>query len=462
VGKNVGQLIEYDCNIEREFATPVGYAKDFAYTLYYASILRMKERCIIQQNQKVINFKKATGKESNVSKPIGRHKYNRLTDLKIRKLKKAGRYGDGHGLYLVVRPNGSKCWLLRIVINRRRRDISLGGYPAISLTEARVEALKMMGQAKQGLDPILLRRKAKRLIPTFEEAAREVHLNSIPAWKETKAISQWINSLENYAFPKIGSMRVNDVRPPDVISVLAPIWIEKHSTADKVRQRMSRVFDWAKTQEFLTNENPVRGIKQGLPKYEGKVKHFESLSYEEIAQFLIALKSSSQSTNVKLGLEFLILTACRSGELRYAEWSEIDFEKKLWVSPESKMKANREHIVPLTKRCIEILEAIKPISGRGAYIFPSSQNWSKPMSDATLSKAVKKGLGYPVTVHGFRATFSDWASETTNYPREVIEMALAHSNPNKTEAAYKRGSLLEKRSALMRDWNKFCGALSSA
>jgi integrase len=389
-------------------------------------------------------------------KPKERHKHNRLTDLKVRKLSEKGRYGDGLGLYLVVTQAGTKQWLLRIMVNGKRKDIGLGGYPTTSLADARKTTLKMRGQAKQGLDPVFLRRDAKRVVPTFEEAARKVHSENKGAWKETKAVAQWISALERYAFPVIGRMRVNDIRPSDIISVLLPIWVEKHSTANRVRQRMSRVFDWAKTQEYLDRDNPVSGIKQGLPRVQSGVKHFRAMSYEILPDFISHLLTSTQSINVKLGMEFLILTCCRSGELRFAEWSEIDLEARRWTIPAERMKTRKEHAIPLTERALAILGDAKSLLGDGNYIFPSSQNWTKPMSDATLSKALKKGLGYDYTIHGFRSTFRDWASETRTYPNDVVEMVLAHANRNKTEASYKRGDLFAKRKVIMADWASYC------
>lgn len=393
-------------------------------------------------------------------KLTGKHKLNRLTDLQVRKLSVKGRYSDGLGLNLVVTGSDSKQWVLRITVNGKRKDIGLGGYPTVTLSKAREEALAMRRQANQGIDPVVARRETKRVIPTFEEAARKVHADNIPTWKETKAVQQWISSLENYAFPVIGRMRVSDIRPSDIIAVLSPIWVEKHSTANRVRQRMSRVFDWAKTQEFMTRENPVTGIKQGLPKANSKVKHFAAMPYDEVAGFISHLKTSTQSLNVKLGLEFLILTACRSGELLKAEWSQIDLKARRWTIPADRMKAGKEHVVPLTERSLAILKAARELSGGNSiYIFPSSQNWNKKMSDMTLSKALKKGLKYPATVHGFRSSFRDWASETRTYPNDVVEMALAHTNSNKTEAAYKRGNLFEKRKELMDDWAEYCGGV---
>jgi len=393
-------------------------------------------------------------------KSAGKHKQNRLNDLQIRKLSVKGRYGDGLGLYLVVTASGSKQWVLRTMVNGQRKDIGLGGYPTVTLAQARIDSMDMKRQIKQGIDPIAARREAKRVIPTFEEAARQVHADNIPTWKATKAVDQWINSLENYAFSEIGKMKVNDIRPSDIISVLAPIWVTKHSTANRVRQRMSRVFDWAKTQEFITHANPVTGIKQGLPKATTRVKHFAAMPYDEVSAFLSHLHNSTQSDNVKLGLEFLILTGCRSGELRAANWKEIDIKARKWTIPAERMKAGKEHVVPLTERSMAILKAARCLSGGGSdYIFPSSQNWNKTMCDATLTKALKKGLGYPFTVHGFRSSFRDWASETTDYRNDIVEIALAHSNPNKTEAAYKRGDLFEKRKALMDDWTNYCHEL---
>lgn len=385
-------------------------------------------------------------------KQAGKHKLNRLTDLAVRRITKKGRYADGLGLYLVVTSSGSRQWVLRIVVNGKRRDIGLGGYPTVTLSRAREDTLKFRLMIKDGLDPVAERLKESRVIPTFEEAARKVHEINIPTWKQTKAVAQWISSMENYVFPKIGKLRVNDVRPSDIISVLAPIWVEKHSTANKIRQRMHRVFDWAKTQEFIESENPVSGIKQGLPNVSSNVQHFAAMPYDEIATFIAKLRTSTQSESVKLGIEFLILTCARSAELRFAEWSEIDFDRRRWTIPVERMKAKKEHVIPLTQRAITILMVAKEKLGGGEFIFPSSQNWTKPMSDSTLTKALRKGLGENYTIHGFRSTFRDWASETRTYPNDVVEMALAHGNPNRTEAAYKRGNLFDKRRDLMEDW----------
>ncbi|MEP1230729.1 MAG: integrase arm-type DNA-binding domain-containing protein [Litorimonas sp.] len=381
----------------------------------------------------------------------GRHPVHSLTDLRIRRLKDAGRFADGNGLYLVVTKTGSKQWVLRATVNGRRKDIGLGGYPSVSLAQAREETLQLKNLINVGVDPVKYRREKKRITPSFAEAAYQVHRENIPTWKNSKQADQWINSLKSYAFPKIGSLRVDDISVDDVLSVLNPIWVVKAETANRVRQRMLKIFKWCKRKGYM-KENPAEDIQEALPKVRRKREHFVAMSYDDIAAFIARLQSSSQTPNVRLGLEFLILTACRSGELRGALWEEIDFKNRLWIIPDERMKANREHTVPLTERALEIIKEIRPISGKSELLFPSSQNWRKVMSDATLSAAVKR-MGYKVTVHGFRSTFRDWASETRTYPNDVVEMALAHSNRNKTEAAYKRGKLLEKRRELMDDWD---------
>lgn len=385
------------------------------------------------------------------------HPRNALSDIKIRKIKKAGRYSDGLGLHLWVTKSQTKQWVLRIMVRGIRRDIGLGGYPDVPLTEARSIRSEMRAQIRAGLDPIAHRNDAQRQIPTFAEAAKIVHDLNVAGWKNRKHGDQWISTLEKYAFPVVGKRRVDDITIKHISDVLEPIWITKHETANRVRQRMSKVFDWAKTKEFIKHENPVKGIKEGLPTYTGKPSHFKALSYTEINHFIRTLSESTQSLNVQLGLQFLILTACRSGELRFAKWEEIATDWSRWIVPANRMKNGIEHHIPLSKEAKATLEKIQLISGNYAFIFPSSQNWKKAMSDSTMSKAVKT-LGFDVTVHGFRSTFRDWASETRTYPNDIVEMALAHTNPNKVEAAYKRGDLFDKRVEVMQDWANYCYA----
>ena len=386
-----------------------------------------------------------------MGKSKGKHAEKALTTLKINKLNVEGRYPDGSGLYLVVSSSGSKRWVLRIMVNGKRRDIGLGGWRDVSLAMAREETQKMRRQVRDGLDPVLERSKSNKKIMTFDECMLAVHAVNAPTWSP-KYAAQWLNVVSDNASPKLGPRPINSITPADIVAVLLPIWVAKAETARRVKQRLHVIFDWARVNlDYYDDANPVAGVKQGLPKVSREVTHFKSMDYQEITDFLIGLRASSQSINVKLALEFTILTAARSGEIRSAKWSEIDREKALWIRPKEKMKNKKEHKVPLGGRCLAILEEIKPISGQSELIFPSSINWTKQMSDMTLTKALKR-LEQPCTVHGFRSSFRDWTAEQTSYPRDVCELALAHSLKDKVEAAYKRTDLLDKRRLLMRDW----------
>ena len=387
-------------------------------------------------------------------KPV-KHPEKALTDMTIRNLTSPGRYADGNGLYIVVTKSGAKQWVQRLTVNGRRRDIGLGGYSYTTLADARAKAIEMKSQARNGLDPIAIRNEAQRIVPTFADAARQVHKQNALIWKNPKQRAQWITTLETYAFPTIGRMKVGDIRSSHIHTVLLPIWVEKHETANRVRQRMAKVFDWAKAKEYMRIENPVSGIQESLPKIKRKRSHFAALPYTDVANFISRLQTEVQSPNSRLALEFLILNATRSGELRHAVWDEIDFQARTWEIPASRMKMGLAHHIPLADRSKAILEQARDYWGHGSLIFPSALYPSKPMSAATLNK-IAKDMGYSITVHGFRSTFRDWASETRSYPNDVVEMALAHGNPNKTEAAYKRGNLFEKRKELMADWARYC------
>ncbi len=386
-----------------------------------------------------------------MGKAKGKHVEKALTTLKINKLSVEGRYPDGNGLYLVVSSSGSKRWILRIMVDGKRKDIGLGGWRDVTLAMARDETQKMRRQVRDGLDPVIERRKSKKKVVTFDECMRAVHAANVPTWSPKYAM-QWLNIVSKHASPKLGSRSMEGITSADIVAVLSPIWVEKAETARRVKQRLSVIFDWARVNlDEYDNANPVAGVKQGLPKVTYEVTHFRSMDYQAIPEFLTILKASSQSINVKLALEFTILTAARSGEVRGAKWSEIDLENALWTRPKERMKNKKEHKVPLTERCLEILQEIKPISGKSELVFPSSINWTKQMSDMTLTKALRR-LGHSCTIHGFRSSFRNWTAEQTSYPRDVCEMALAHSLKDKVEAAYKRTDLLEKRRLLMNDW----------
>ncbi len=389
-----------------------------------------------------------------MGKAKGKHVEKALSTVKINRLKAAGWYPDGNGLYLVVSKSGSRRWILRIMVHGKRRDIGLGGHRDVTLAMAREETQRMRRQVLDGLDPIVERKKKKKKISTFDECLMAVHAANAPTWSP-KYANQWLKTVSDNASPKLGSRPMDSITSADIVSVLSPIWVEKDETARRLKQRLHVIFDWARVNlDGYENANPVAGVKQGLPKVSREVTHFRSMDYKKIPEFLIALKASSQSINVKLALEFTILTAARSGEIRGANWSEFDRENSLWIRPKDKMKNKKEHKIPLGARCLEILDEIEPISGKSELVFPSSVNWTKQMSDMTLLQALKR-LGETCTIHGYRSSFRNWTAEKTSYPRDVCEMALAHSLENKVEAAYKRTDLLEKRRLLMKDWEVF-------
>ncbi len=383
-------------------------------------------------------------------KPKGRHPDKALTATKIRSLSKPGRYADGNGLYLVVDPSGAKRWVLRTVVHSRRCDIGLGGLQLVSLAEARENALRYRKIAREGGDPLIEKRRAQMVVPTFADAAQQVHALHKRAWKNKKHAAQWINTLRDYAFPIIGDRRVNHIDTPEVLRVLAPIWLSKPETARRVRQRIGTILDWAKAAGFRVEGNPVHGAAKGLPRQPDRKRHHRAMPYTEVPAFVSRLRESDLSEAARLAFEFLILTAARTSEVLLARWSEIDLDAALWTIPGERMKANREHRVPISKRAIEILERARELSSDGPFVF-AGRSPSRPLSNMVFLMALRR-MCLDVTVHGFRSAFSDWAAERTNFPREVCEMALAHTIKNKVEAAYRRGDLLDKRRKLMVTW----------
>jgi integrase len=375
--------------------------------------------------------------------------YNALSPLKIRSLTRAGRYADGNGLYLVVDDGGAKRWVLRTLVHGKRRDMGLGSLQLVSLPEARKRAAANRLIARDGGDPIAQRRQANRAVLTFKEAAEAVHASHSKGWKNPKHRDQWINTLRDYTFEKIGAKRVNAVTTADVLQVLTPIWLDKPETARRVRQRMRAVLDWAKAAGHRDGDNPVEGVGDGLPKQKDEAEHHAALPYADVFPFLTTLHASGANDATKLALEFLILTAMRTGEVIGATWSEIDMKAKTWTIPPERMKAQREHRVPLSERCMAILKQARKLSG-DIYIFPGVDT-DTPLSNMAFLMALRR-MGYDVTAHGFRSAFRDWAAERTKFTREVCEAALAHSNVNKVEAAYLRSDLFEKRRALMAQW----------
>lgn len=406
-----------------------------------------------------------------------------LSALEVKRLTRPGRHAVGNiaGLLLVVKESGAKSWHFRTVIGKKRRSIGLGSYPEVSLADAREKAREAKELIKQGLDPIEQKRACKASLIqsqtaniTFAEAARLCHEKKQAEFNNTKHIKEWISTVERFANPLLGNLPVADIELPHILKVLEPIWTEKTETATRLRQRLETILTWATVSGYRKGENPARwkGHLDAVlpsPAKTKKTKHYPALPYEQIGTFLQHLRQSEAIS--ARALEFLILTAKRSNEILGAKWGEIDFENKLWTIPAERMKKKEkgDHKVPLSRDAINLLKNL-PVFEGSKYLFTAPRGGQ--FSDMTLSKKIKdlhkaalkagaKGYIDPkqdrvVVPHGFRSTFRDWGAEMTNYPREVIEQALAHTVGKATEMAYWRGDQLEKRRPLMEDWGEYC------
>lgn len=377
----------------------------------------------------------------------------KLTALQIRNLKEPGRYSDGGGLSLLLSTSLKGYWVLRATVKGRRRDIGLGTSDLMSLKEAREISLDMRRDIQRGIDPIAERQKDEIKIPTFAEAAKKVHVEQKAGWKNGKHQEQWITTLEKYAFPILGKRLVDDIEGPLVRECLIPIWLKKPETARRVKQRIGMVLDWAYANGMRPTEAPMRSINRALPRQPKQDKHFAAMPYQDVPAFLKHLHK--RSSVPRLALEFLILCASRSGEVRGAKLSEIDREAKLWTIPAERMKVGKEHSVPLSDAALDVLDRARPYYAECSDLIFPGQNVLKLLSDMTLLKILRYAE-LPFTVHGFRSSFRDWAAEQSRFPGEVAEAALAHTVSNKVEAAYRRTNYLDKRRELMRDWAAFC------
>lgn len=381
---------------------------------------------------------------------------NKLNAKQVENLATPGRYADGQGLYLVVAPTGSKKWVLRYQVDGRRRDMGLGSYARVKLARARELAAEARQQMGRDLDPITERRKARRRVPTFSEAIKTCHADNAPTWRNEKHAAQWLTTLETYVCPDLGDRRVDKITGPDVHGVLAKIWLIKPETARRVRQRIGSVLDWAHAKGYRPDTIDMRSVSKGLPRQPSQQGHHKALPWQDVPAFVGALRTSDASPSVRLGFEFLILTAARSGEMRLARWSEIDFEAKTWTVPADRMKAGRTHMVPLSDRAIEVLHEtvkLRRDDSQDGLIFEGGKR-GKPMSDMTLTAYLRRAK-IDATAHGFRSSFRDWVSDSTMFPREVAEAALAHVIKDKTERAYARSDLFDKRRAMMNAWASF-------
>ena len=369
------------------------------------------------------------------------------------------RIADGGGLYLLVAPGGSKSWVLRTVVMGRRCDIGLGGAGLVPLAEAREQALRLRKIARAGGDPLAERRQERRPVPSFEAAARQVHASHAAGFRNEKHRKQWLSSLAG-ALSEFGEKRVDAVTSADILSALNPQWLERPETSRRVLQRLRVVFDWGKAQGYCAGDNPTQGITKVLPKHRAVKAHHAALPYPEVPAFLHALKASDASELVKLGLELTILCATRTSETLRATWDEVDLAAMTWTIPGDRMKGGVDHRVPLAPRCVEILTRAQALANGSRYIFPG-RSAAKPLSNMAFLMALRRMQRSDVTTHGFRSSFRDWAAERTNAPRAVCEAALAHTLRDKTEAAYHRTDLFERRRELMTAWALFATGLAT-
>jgi integrase len=393
-------------------------------------------------------------------------KIERLTAIKVNTIKEKGRYADGGGLYLQVGPTGGKAWLFRFTLNGRPREMGLGAVNAVSLKKAREKAAECRGRLADDIDPLAVRhseRAAKRLSDantmTFDACATAYIKAHRSGWKNAKHAEQWTNTLKTYCNPVFGSLPVQEVSTAHVMRVLEPLWRTKTETAARIRGRIEQVLSWAQVHGYRSGENPARwrGHLDKLLAAPTKVKkstHHAALPYAEIGSFWGDLKA--QDGVAARALQFVVLTAVRTSEAIGAKWSEVDLDKEVWTIPAERMKARREHRVPLSDTAVQLLKALPR---KGDFVFPGGKP-KKPLSNMAMLTLLKRMGRDDLTVHGFRSTFRDWASEVSTFPSEVAEAALAHVVADKTEAAYRRGDLFEKRRKLMQSWAAYCSRAS--
>lgn len=396
---------------------------------------------------------------------------NRLSAVQVAKLKEPGYYADGGNLYLQVAPGGSKSWIFRFTQDGKTREMGLGSVSTFSLAEARERAAEQRKLLADGKNPlavkkqrVLERRLAEANIITFDQAAEKYIEAHEPSWKNAKHVAQWRTTLKVYASPVVGDLPVSQIDTALVLRILKPIWNDKTETATRLRGRIEHVLDWARVQGYRSGENPAawRGHLDKLlpaPRKVADAGHHAALPWKEIGSFMVELRKAPGLA--ALLVELIILTATRTSEALLAQWSEFDLQEKLWTIPEDRMKNGKAHTVPLSDAVLSLLKRIKAetLTRDGDYLFPG--NKGKPLSNMAGLALLKRMGRHDITVHGFRSTFRDWCAEATDYPNHVAEMALAHGIDDKTEAAYRRGELLEKRRALMRDWAAYCNTVSA-
>jgi len=390
-----------------------------------------------------------------------------LKPLAVSRLSDPGMHAVGGvaGLQLQIGGPSQKSWILRTTVAGKRRDLGLGSYPEIGVARARERALEAKDQARKGQDPILVKKAAKAAAKAardtampFSTAADKYIASHEKAWRNAKHVDQWRNTITTYANPIIGSVLVRDITTAHVVRVLEPIWTDKHETASRLRGRIESILDWGRVRGLRTGDNPAkwRGcLDHLLPNISRtkRIQHHPAIPVGEVGAFMADLRKIPGAS--ARCLEFVALTAARSGEARGALWSEIDMDLKLWSIPAGRMKSGRPHRVPLNDQAIALL---KGLERSGELIFPNPKGAS--LSDMALT-AVMRRMGQEAVPHGLRSTFRDWCGERMNYPRDVVEQALAHGLESRVEAAYYRSDLFQKRIRLMRDWGAFLGKVET-
>lgn len=388
---------------------------------------------------------------------------NKLSDRGIKSQNKSGRYADGNGLYLQVSTSGAKSWLFRYMLDGKSREMGLGSIRTETLSQAREKAKHCKKLLKSGTDPIRDRQERiaiekadNKEMLSFQKCTEGYLKSHSASWRSARHAEIWLSSVKRFAYPIIGSIHVNKIERRHIMNILDPIWREKTDTASRLRGRLESILNWATVQEYRKGDNPARWrgyLDQLLPKPSEihTVKHFAALPYRKINSFTTKLKEREALS--ALALRLIILTACRSIEMREAEWSEFDLERATWTIPNERMKMKKEHVIPLCEEALEVLQSI-PRTDDSKHLFTGPRS-KKPMSDVVFKKLMERMGVTGITTHGFRSTFRDWAAEQTSFPREVIEACLAHQLKDKTEAAYFRSNLLDKRRELMNKWAEY-------
>ena len=373
----------------------------------------------------------------------------KLTVARVRTLSTPGLHGDGGTLYLRVAPGGSKSWIQRLAIKGKRRDIGLGGWPLVTLAEAREFAFENRRLARRGGDPLADKR---RRVPTFREAARRTFEANRSRWSPKTALN-WTQQLERHAFPVLADLRVDQIGREDVLRVLSPIWGVKLDISRKLRGRIRATLAWAQAHGFIEHNVAGEAIDGALPSMPTVGTHFRALPYRDVGVALEVIEGSRASLAARSALRFLVLTASRSGEVRGARWPEIDLEAREWRVPADRMKTGAEHRVPLSGAALAVLERVRPLRDESDLVFPSPMRRGRPLSNMAMTKLLRDtGLADRAVVHGFRTSFRTWAAERTSAPHAVCEMALAHTVGSAVERSYARSDLFEKRRGLMDQW----------